>query len=262
MKKETSLTKILNDKTSGSSEILVKLNDYLKDSLANFLQIKSAVKQAKEKLSHFEAVNEYLNSIEKILDSSDSLKLKKFIIDFDKHLQSKYELLYQNAKPILKEIKSILTLSNSKTLLEVFKLWKKDIKKLKIVLCESRPKREGRILAEALLKENIKIEFIYDFMISLYIPKIDAVITGADAVLKNGDVINKTGSTTAAILCKHFKKPFYVLTAKDKLSTKDLYYPKLQDSKEVWKVNRRNLVVSNIYFEEVPHKLITKIVTN
>ena len=99
-------------------------------------------------------------------------------------------------------------------------------------------------------------------MISLYIPKVDAVITGADAVLKNGDVINKTGSTATAIVCRHFKKPFYVLTAKDKLSTKDLYYPKLQNGKEVWKVNRRNLVVSNIYFEEVPHKLITKIVTN
>ncbi len=262
MKKETSLVKILNDKISGSSEILVKLNDYLKDSSANSLQINAAIKQAKARLSHFEAVKDYLKSIEKIIKSGNPEKLKIFINNFDKHLQSKYQILYQNAKPLTKNINTILTLSNSKTLLEVFKLWKKDNKKLKIILCESRPKLEGRNFAEALLKQNIKVELIYDFMLSLYIPKVDAVITGADIILKNGSAVNKIGSLVAAILCRHFKKPFYILASKEKISMMGSFHSKQEDSNEVWKVKRRNLLVSNIYFEEVPAKLITKIITD
>ncbi len=262
LKKEISLQKIVNDKTSGSSEILVKLNDYLKNSLANSLQIKASIKQAKEKLSHFEAVNDYLNSIEKIIKSGNPDKLKIFINNFDKQLQSKYEMLYQNAKPLLKNLNTILTLSNSKTLFEVFKLWKKDNKKLKIIICESRPKLEGRNFAEALLKEKIKVEIIYDFMISLYLPKVNAVITGADIILKNGNTINKTGSTTAAILCRHFKKPFYILAAKDKFSKNKIFHLKQENRNEVWEVKRKNLFVSNIYFEEIPAKLITEIITD
>ncbi len=262
MKNKNSLQNILNDKTSGSSEILLKLNNYFKDSSANLKHLKPAAKHAKDNLSHFEAVNDYLNSIEDILDSGDYLELKKFTSDFDIHLQTKYEFLYKNAQPLLKHANAVLSLSNSKTLLEIFKRWRKDNKRLKIILCESRPKLEGRIFAEALLREKIKVELIYDFMISLYIPKVDAVIVGADAVLNNGNVVNKTGSTAAAILCRYFNKPFYVFSTKDKFSGKDYFVQKKQKADEVWKVKRKNVVISNFYFEEVPEELITKIITD
>jgi methylthioribose-1-phosphate isomerase len=39
---------------------------------------------------------------------------------------------------------------------------------------------------------------------------VDLVIVGADRVAANGDVVNKIGTSTLAILCRHFDIPFYV----------------------------------------------------
>ena len=262
MKKNITLHNILNDRTSGSSEILLKLNEFIKNSIRDPQQIKLAIKQTKKNLSHFEVINEHLNSIEKIITSGDYNKLESYLSGFDSLLQSKYVKLYNNAKPFLKNIKTILTLSNSKTLLEVLKLFRQENKKLKIIICESRPKFEGKIFADALLNLNIKVELIYDFMISLYLPKVDAVIIGADKILKNGNVINKSGSKAAAILCRYFNKPFYVITTKEKFSSSRSFIPSLMQTNEVWNAKRRNLKISNIYFEEIPANLITKLITD
>ena len=120
-----------------------------------------------------------------------------------------YMNIYRNAEKLFSGFNTILTLSNSKTLLEVFKIWSKRNKNLKVIVCESRPKNEGIILAKALAQEQIKVRLITDASMSNFIAKADVVIIGADIILKNGNVVNKTGSRSAAIISKHFKKPFH-----------------------------------------------------
>ncbi len=262
MKTKNALQNILNDKTSGSSEVLFNLNKYFKKIINNRQKFRLAIQQAKEKLSHFSSIDNYLKSLEKIYSAKDLKGLDDFINSFEEKHIARYERLYKNAKPSLKNLKTVLTISNSKTLVEVFSLWRKDNKNLKVIMCESRPKNEGRIFAKALLKENIKVEFITDFMISLYIPKIDAVILGADSILKNGTVINKTGSFIAAALSRQFKKPCYVITTKEKLSDRLTFNQKEQSKNEVWNYIHKSLTIKNLYFEEVPKKFITKIISD
>jgi translation initiation factor eIF-2B subunit delta len=99
-------------------------------------------------------------------------------------------------------------------------------------------------------------------MMGLYISEIDAAIIGADAVLRNGNVINKVGSKTLALLCKDYKKPFYVVTSNSKFSKKKIFQPMKEEPQEIWKKKAKNLSISNIYFEEIEKKLITKIFTD
>ena len=261
MNKNT-LQKILNDKTSGSSEILINLNNYFRKIINEPEEFKLAIQHAKKKLSHFSSIDNYLKSLENINSIKSQNELRDFINSFDKEHQTKYQQLYKNAKPFLQNIKTVIAISNSKTLIEVFKLWRKDNKQLKVIVCESRPKNEGRIFTKALLKENIKVEFITDFMISQYIPKVDAVILGADSILKNGNVINKSGSLAAAVLCRQFNKSCYVFTTKEKLSNKFIFTQKEQSKSEVWNYKHKSLTIKNLYFEEIPREFISRIITD
>jgi translation initiation factor 2B subunit (eIF-2B alpha/beta/delta family) len=98
-------------------------------------------------------------------------------------------------------------------------------------------------------------------MMSLYVQNVDAVIIGADTVLSNGNVVNKAGSKALALLCKEYKRPFYVVTAQSKYSRKKTYRSKSENPDEVWDKKVKNLSINNIYFEEIEKKFITKIFT-
>ncbi len=261
MKASKELEKILSDKTSGSSEILLKLNNYFRKIIDEPEKFSLTIRLVKKELPYFTSIDNYIKHLENICPSEDKKVVIDFITSFDEISYNKYQRIYENAKPVLKNLKTVLTISNSKTIAEFFKLWRKDNKQLKVIVCESRPKNEGRIFTKALLKENIKVEFITDFMISHYFPKVDAVILGADSILKNGNVINKTGSLSAALLCRQFKKPCYVLASKDKFTNKKTFYQKEQNKNEVWNFRHMLLTINNIYFEEVSKKFITKLIT-
>ena len=97
---------------------------------------------------------------------------------------------------------------------------------------------------------------------SLFIPKIDAALIGADMILKNKNVVNKVGSKSLALLCKEYNKPIYVVSTKLKISKKNIFKQKKENPEEVLKKSVNNLTVSNIYFEEIDRKFITKIITD
>ena len=259
LKNKNKLDKILTDKTSGSELILSGLNNYLLEIIDDLKVVEFALRKIKTGLFQFTGVENYISSFEKVLKSNHTGEPEKFLRQFAENSENKFVRIYKNAEPFLKNIRTLLTLSNSKTLLEIFKLCAQNNKLIKVIICESRPKFEGRIFAKHLLNENIKVEVITDVMMSYCIPRADAVILGADSILINGNVINKTGSFAAAVLCKYYKKPCYVLASKDKFSKKAKYSQNKQAIEEIWKFRDKNLNIINYYFEEVPKELITKI---
>jgi translation initiation factor eIF-2B subunit delta len=95
----------------------------------------------------------------------------------------------------------------------------------------------------------------------LIVPKVDAGIIGADIVLKNGNIVNKVGSKSLALLCREYKKPFYAVTSHSKFSKRKIFKPKKENPREIFDKKVKNLSTSNIYFEEIEKKLITKIFT-
>jgi len=258
----TKLNKILNNKTSGSSELVALLNKYFISIRNNSAQIKESIKLGKKKLEHFEIANSYLNELNKILRKNNNSDLVNFLETYSRNEDEKIKVIFNKIYLSLKETKSIITLSRSKTVIKILKLSHEKIKNLKVVVCESRPKNEGRLTAQDLTKAGINVEVITDAMMGIFVPKVDAAIIGADSILKNGKVANKVGSKALALLCKEYKKPFYVVTTKSKFSKENIFKTKKENPKEIWDKSSKNLNVSNIYFEEVDKKYVTKIFTD
>ena len=256
------LDHILNNKKLGSSELVTLLNSYFFSIKNKNLEIIKAISKTKTELGHFEVVSAYLSQLSSILKGKNKTDLIKFLSEYSNQEAKKFEIIFNKIYPLLKNLKSAITLSRSNTVLEILKLRHQKNKRIKVVVCESRPMLEGRLMAEELAAKGIKVELITDAMMGIFMDKVDVAIIGADAVLKNGNVVNKTGSKALAILCNKYKKPFYVVTAKLKISKKKNFQPKKKSSNEVWNINAKNLTVSNIYFEEIERKLITKIFTD
>ncbi|UCH64376.1 MAG: hypothetical protein JSW63_06990 [Ignavibacterium sp.] len=255
------LNKILSDKTSGSSEILLSLNRFLKSGISNRKFIDGSLIQAKKKLSHFAAINNYINTLNHLIIKKDFDKVNQYLNSIESLEDKKFEKICSKIQKEIPKARNILTISRSGTLISVFKLWHQHKRNLKLIIPESRPSNEGKLMAKELLEAGIKVEMITDAMTGKYISGIDVVIIGADAVLKNGNVINKSGSLSLAVLCNHFRKPFYVLATKSKYLNKIRYKIEREDPEKVWSHKHTNLETSNIPFEEIDSTLITKIIT-
>jgi translation initiation factor 2B subunit (eIF-2B alpha/beta/delta family) len=256
------LNKILTDKTSGSSEIVNKINTFFRANVNNLEIIEESILLLKNQLNHFAAVNTNIKQLEKIIKLNDQKILNEFLLSFDDAEKNKYELIFNKLYKIARRINSIITISKSGTLKEVLKLWNQKNKNLKVVICESRPGYEGKLFAKELLKFRIKVELISDAMTALYVPQVDAAIIGTDEILKNGNIINKVGSKAIALLCREYKKPIYVVTSKSKFSRRTKFSTQKADPSKLWNYKSEGLTVSNIYFEEIEEKLITKIITD
>jgi translation initiation factor eIF-2B subunit delta len=258
--KSHQLNNILNNKSLGSSELVQLLNNYFISIHENKSEISSDILLVKTKLGHFEAVSSYLKDLSSELKTGHGLLI--FFRSHTSQQKEKVDIIFKKIFPRLKKLNKIITLSRSGTVLAVLKLWHQKNKKIKVIVCESRPKLEGRQMAESLVRNGIKTFLITDAMMSLFVPQVDAALIGADLVLKNGNVVNKVGSKSLSLLCKENKKSLFVVTSKSKFTKKKIFKPKKEDPQEVWVNKFKNLSVSNIYFEEIENKLITKIFTD
>jgi len=84
---------------------------------------------------------------------------------------------------------------------------------LNVYCCETRPLLQGaRLTTYELNRAGIDCTLICDNMASIVMSegKIDAVFAGCDRVAINGDVANKVGTSSLAILAKHYGARFYV----------------------------------------------------
>jgi len=85
--------------------------------------------------------------------------------------------------------------------------------RLTAYICETRPLLQGaRLTAYELDRAGVDSTLICDNMASIVMSrgKIDAVFAGCDRIARNGDVANKVGTSSLAILAKHYGIPFYI----------------------------------------------------
>ena len=86
--------------------------------------------------------------------------------------------------------------------------------KLSAYICETRPLLQGaRLTAYELDRAGVDCTLICDNMASIVMSegKVNAVFSGCDRVARNGDTANKVGTSSLAILAKHYEIPFYIL---------------------------------------------------
>lgn len=83
-----------------------------------------------------------------------------------------------------------------------------------VIADETRPYMQGtRLTAFELAKENIPYHIVVEGAASYILShgKVDAIFVGADRIAANGDTANKVGTSTLAIVAKHYNIPFYVV---------------------------------------------------
>ncbi|MBI1938738.1 MAG: hypothetical protein HYS25_11530 [Ignavibacteriales bacterium] len=253
------LRKIFSDKTSGSADILSELHEHLKREQKIIEALPMLVYDIKEQFKSFQNVQNYIGELEHTLIKER--KLDKFFSKYDSLFENVYDKIFNNILPGLKKHDKIITLSNSRTVLEILLRLNKINRKLSVIVCESRPKFEGRILAKKLTEEGIPTELITEAMIYEKVQSVDCAMIGADAVLKNGGVINKTGSSLLALACKNFSKPFYVIASKEKFRYNNSDSQKEMPPEEIWRHHHKNILIKNYYFEKIDKELITQIIS-
>lgn len=253
------LRNILADKTSGSSELLERINLFCSKNLIQISNPQQIISLLKKHFTSFQNIQDYLESLQSAVRSKQHV-----LKHFDKYRmneESVYSNIYKKALPYLKNKKRILTISNSKTVYEILRLLITNHKP-RITICESRPQYEGRLLAKKLSALKVQVQLITEAQAAEYINKCDCVLIGADTILKNGDVINKVGSLQLAILSKYYSKPFYVIADKSKFSNKNKFAQRVESQNEIWKGKTKKIFIKNYYFEKIPRILITKILSD
>jgi len=205
--------------TEGSQEVLEKLLKFLKVHSERF----NPRKVSKE-ISIFceEKPMAVLEKLAFFLENHSLRELEKF----ERAVGKSFIRTIEYAANLFKN-KKILTLSNSKTLLEVFRKAKPPV----IFVLESHPGGEGKVLVESLRKMHLHAEPVEDLLAYRTLRMVDVCLVGADYVDESGNVLNKES-----------KKPFFVVADPFKFGSK-----KLKDT---------NL------FEVVPSELITAIITD
>lgn len=256
---EIEIQKILNDKTSGSNDLLSTVHSLLLHNSENLSELKLIVNRLKKDLPIFANIQNYLDDLERIIKKKNSVI--NFLQGFNQTEKKVYDYIFSNAFTYLTRKKNILTISNSKTVYEIlYRL--NSVAKLSVFVCESRPKNEGRIFAKKLASKKIRTQLFTEAQAANYLEKCDCVLTGADSILKNGDVINKIGSLQLAVLCKYYGKPFYVIADKLKFSSNNKFIQAEESVKEIWEAHSKKIRIENFYFERIPKSLISKVITN
>lgn len=137
---------------------------------------------------------------------------------------------------------------------------------------ETRPYMQGtRLTAFELSKEKIPYSIVVEGAASYLMSngKIDAIFVGADRIAANGDTANKVGTSTLAIVAKHYNVPFYVVAP---ISSFDITIPdgkhieiEMRPMNEITELKGIKLAPEgsqsvNPSFDVTDHKFITGII--
>ncbi len=260
MKSSQKLNSIIADKTSGSSELLQELHEHLKSERRLLHAFPEILDLVKNHFNTFQNIKSYLRDLEISLKKQKNLD--EFFIRYDNKLFNVYDKIFNSNQNLLLRYNKILTLSNSKTVFEILKRIKHHGKNIKVIVSESRPKFEGRILAKKLIKEKINVVLITEAMLYDAIRNCECTFIGADSILRDGSVVNKVGSSVIATLCKYQKKPLFVVADKSKFSTTNSFKKKEMPPNEIWRHDNPKLKIENYYFERIDRIFIKKIITD
>lgn len=128
-----------------------------------------------------------------------------------------------------------------------------------VLVAESRPKREGLALAKRLGLEGIDVTLFADAALSSFVARADVAVAGADSIT-GSSVIGKMGLMNLALSSQEFGIEVLILADSSKLAPLH-FFEDLRPSDEILRKPGRGVRVENVYFEEVPLKRVSWIVT-
>lgn len=167
----------------------------------------------------------------------------------------------------------LLATAGEGTALSVIYRAKKEGKRVKVYVDETRPLLQGaRLSAWELKSSGVDVTLICDNMAATLMKqkRIDKIIVGADRIAGNGDFANKIGTYGLAVLAKAHKIPFYVAAPSSSFDLslrngKDIPIEQ-RDPEEVRKMAGaytapEDVKVYNPAFDVTPNHLVNAIIT-
>lgn len=262
------LKSIYRDKTSGSSVLLRKLLEVLKekslkvkrkDNFLNFLI------DLKGQLERYHPLLFQLHNLIEVV--SKSIADHEFVFDeikrIEKDLNEAGDKIARNFLKLLNEKRiskfSIATLSYSGTLLNSLAYLRGEISK--IYVFHSCPNCEGQKMAKLVADLGLNVSLVNDFGLDYVLNEVDLVVSGCDAVFENGDVLNKAGTAAVFKLAKSFGKETVVLFDFLKIVRGEIKREKILS--QAVKVRRQgNFEKIDLIFEMVRSEFISYYITD
>ena len=191
-------------------------------------------------------------------------QLQETLAAFRRDLRTSMEALCQRALAVLPPQSTVLTYSNSATVIAALRYAHAHGRVRRVLLSESRPAYDGRPQALALLEYGIAVEYSIDMALFERLAEATVVVVGADAVFPE-HLVNKLGTRALAQLAQLQGIPcFSLCTANKFLPTAATALLRITDHprQEVWPEAPDGLVISNRYFDTIPLALLSGIVSD
>ena len=191
-------------------------------------------------------------------------QLQQTLTAFRRDVRSSTEALCQQALAVLPPQSTVLTYSNSATVVAALRYAHDRGCVRRVLLSESRPAFDGRPQALALLEHDIAVEYSIDMALFERLPEADVVLVGADAVFPDR-LINKLGTHALAQLAPLRGVPLYSLCVASKFlpaTATALWHIVDRPREEVWPDAPNTLSISNRYFDATPLTLLSGLVSD
>lgn len=198
------------------------------------------------------------------LASAVATGMRGFIADSERAIRS----LADAGAPLFKDGCTVMTHSFSESLIHVLRHGFSTVTGAGMILTESRPLRESRLMAKLLEDVPATMTLYSDAGMGIAAPTADFAVVGADAILADGSMANKTGSLPLALICREYGVPFYVAAELSKvhLGDKAEVDMEIRPDEELvgdWDMAASGRVkVINQFFEVVPAALVTGYITD
>jgi ribose 1,5-bisphosphate isomerase len=274
------LEEIRSDRLSGASEISRKAasafilfsgqhnaqssREYFQKLLTLGVELVSAQPHM---ASVFNLVNSVLYSVEELSLTLSLEELAEFTREkaeeFNYNSLSSLQLIAQHGEKLIEDGTRIMTFSSSGSILAILKKARDEGKSFEAIVCESRPKLEGRVLARFLGNAQIPVTLIADAAMGTFVPKADLLLVGADSVSETS-FVNKIGTLCLCLLSKEYQVPLYVACERSKFISSDWLPSSISrgDPKEILEDELANVKAENPYFENVPLVYCQQVITN
>lgn len=270
------ITKILKpvaeDNISGSTDIALKairiIRNFLKGEKVEVSDYLCEV-LAEKLITAQPSMGIILNLAYGIRKMKKRVKRQDILLYLDEY-ESKIEehkfIISKRLFNLLRGAETVMVYSSSSTVLAGIQYAYKNGLRFRVLVPESRPKNEGKNMALELSKLSIPVLYTTDAiaMSMLASGYVKMVIIGGDAIVAD-DFICKVGSLALATICDKKTIPLYGVCGTEKIVPEELktrFVILTRPSEEIIKPVKKGLIVINKYFEAVPFKLFTKIITD
>lgn len=240
----------------------------------NIKEFVSSIAQVKEELISLRATEPCLrNSINYITSNINytlSVKELKSTLDKNieyvrKHFKDSDALITKYGSKRISSGMVLFTHCHASTVTKIMIDAKQSGKEFSVHNTETRPLFQGRITAQELATNGIKVQHFVDSAGRVALKKCDMMLIGADAILSDGTIINKIGSEMFAEIAYRYDIPVYICTDSWKFDPKSIFgfdeEIEMRESKEVWPNVPKNITVNNFAFEKINHELVTGIIS-